>query len=545
MSRKLSPQARKIVKAKVKYLEVHASPGSGKTTTAVARVKALLEDEHDASIHLLSFSNTTVNTLRERLRQAGVDADSVSVSTCHSLARALGAKLLKRASRAGGEPDYKAMLKAGTKALKTKSICTVTHLIVDEYQDCSAAQHRFIVALAKRATTTVVLGDRMQAIYAFAGHGYRPLAELLPGVESLPLTESFRLTRENAALANAIAGARGGEEIVATRSGERPVLKEFAEAAAQIAWVTRRIAKLIAKGAEPSSIAVLGRNRSTVDPIARALQSHGIKTRLLGRTSGHEQHVLELFRMLAVVAEHRDRLAALRVGNGVRRGVRKRNAKIDRRLNRLLGDCITAALPEDEQGEDDQDDDGEAADAGALDTARDTAELVNSDRWSTFIKEVRKLVLSPSRDAEGTLRQLTGAFVRLNGGEREAPTLAKDLYAWTSQARQQPTAKCMLAHVGRTLTADAVTCTNIHRAKGMEWDHVFVVDVTDGILPDYRSTEGAALEAERALLYVAVTRARRRLWVCSAPAYGRHARKIFKKTSRLMTAHAVRRTFRA
>jgi superfamily I DNA/RNA helicase len=90
------------------------------------------------------------------------------------------------------------------------------------------------------------------------------------------------------------------------------------------------------------------------------------------------------------------------------------------------------------------------------------------------------------------------------------------------------------------MTEAAVTVANIHQAKGLEWDHVFVVGVTDGVRPDFRADAQDTMDNERALLYVAVTRSRKRLWLCHAPMFGRQARRTFSTLSGLL-ADAARR----
>lgn len=85
----------------------------------------------------------------------------------------------------------------------------------------------------------------------------------------------------------------------------------------------------------------------------------------------------------------------------------------------------------------------------------------------------------------------------------------------------------------------AVSVTNVHQAKGMEWDHVFVVGVTEGLLPDFSAAAQDTLDNERSLLYVAVTRAHKRLWVCHAPTFERQARQTFKNLSSLVNTRRV------
>jgi DNA helicase-2/ATP-dependent DNA helicase PcrA len=75
----------------------------------------------------------------------------------------------------------------------------------------------------------------------------------------------------------------------------------------------------------------------------------------------------------------------------------------------------------------------------------------------------------------------------------------------------------MAAYITRMAGQKVITCSSIHAEKGMEWNHVFVLGLTDGVMPDRRYLNGDRLAEERRLLYVAVTRARKLVWLCHSP----------------------------
>lgn len=176
-----------------------------------------------------------------------------------------------------------------------------------------------------------------------------------------------------------------------------------------------------------------------------------------------------------------------------------------------------------------------------LDPALD-GDLAGRPRWRKFVAELQKLIESGSVDPVGRFTRCSSAYLRLLGGIRADKGLQIDLNAWAPLCWTHRSADAMYRHAKQLMGKTAVTVTNVHQAKGMELDHVFVVGVTEGLLPDFRAAAQDTLDNERALLYVAVTRARRRLWVCHAPTLGRQARQTFEKLSSLVNTRRVLRT---
>lgn len=509
---KLSEEVRRIAESTSRYVEVPACPGSGKTTAATARVAHLLQTDRAAKVLVLSHSNATVDNFKARLRALGFgDHVGITVLTCHSCAlRAVGGGILVPT---GLEREaYDKMLRRGTQAVKKRGpdAMDADHLIVDEYQDCSMLQLKFIAQLARQVQSMVALGDSMQVLYGFAGVTYTPLKAVIKGVKTLPLSTSFRLTRQTADLAEALSKPMNGPAIKTKTTGKKPKYLTSADSTTMAMRVAAHIRKLIDAGASPSRIAVLGRNRSAVRPVAQALRSARVPSTLLGAGDLLDERLLEVIRVVGAVEQHTPD-PSLAAGSGV--GVRARRVRYRDELGLVLEDVIGT---------------------------NDMADTQQSNRWDTFVSETAKVAAARSLHLETRYMGCVQAYLRLRGGIRADKELRAHLNAWQPICRAFGSATELHARVLQDVAGDAVTVTTIHQAKGMEWEYVFVVGVTDGVLPDSRSKSKEQLDEERRLLYVAVTRARQRVYLHHAPIWGRHARQIFAEESRFMASKAVK-----
>ena len=130
--------------------------------------------------------------------------------------------------------------------------------------------------------------------------------------------------------------------------------------------------------------------------------------------------------------------------------------------------------------------------------------------------------------------------MRLRGGVRADAELRAEVNWWVTVCRTHADARSMRDAV-RALDERAVVTGTIHAAKGGEWNHVFIVGVTDGLLPLYLSRDEHSLAEERNLLYVAITRARETVRLYHAPTGHARSRQQFEKLSRFLTP-AIQRT---
>ncbi len=388
-----------------------------------------------------------------------------------------------------GTIDFGDMLLKATNAITNGAAVPFTHVLVDEYQDCSPAQVHLLSEIAKLERRTImVFGDSDQAIYGFGGGRYTPLSSVLDGVTDLGFRRSRRLTKENAAFASAIAQHSPEQVIQTGRHGEMPVLICADTEAEQINRIAQDIKRRITGGAEPEQIVLLARTKALLNPVEQTLLAIGVQTKRKGtvRDRKHLMHVLHLVDLVAR-CESRRQVATPQM-------LVKEFASLAGVGNTLL--------------------------------TRASAEL-------------KKVPRAPSFD--GRYRLCAKAYLRLLGGMRENAEVMAEVNRWEMPSRRYSDARAMRDAV-RAMDKAAVVTGTIHSAKGGEWKHVFVVGVTDGYLPSYMASDDEqSLSEERNLLYVAVTRARDTVRLYHSPAKHALSRRRFEKPSRFFD-RAVRKT---
>ena len=389
-----------------------------------------------------------------------------------------------------GVIDFGDMLHLATTAIRNGAPMPYTHILVDEYQDCSPAQVHLLAELAQLdGRSIMVFGDPDQAIYGFGGSSYTPLSSVIDGVTETRLPHSWRLHAQNAALASAIAQHSPDQAIQSNRDGEKPVLVYADTETEQINRVALDIKQLIDGGTQPEQIVVLARKNALLTPIEQTLLAQGVMTKRNG-LERRRKHALRVLRMVHVMARCETRATK-----------------------------ITPAM---------------------LKTAFKWSAEIEDHRWIKEPKALKNMLRVPS--LEGRYRLCAKAYVRLHGGVRRNKELRVDVNRWEPICRAHSSARSMRDAV-LVMDKRAVVTGSIHSAKGGEWDHVFVVGVTEGHLPDHRSRDKSSRDEERRLLFVAVTRARETVRLYHSPASDARSRRRFGDLSSFLTP-AVMKTLR-
>ena len=389
--------------------------------------------------------------------------------------------------RQNASMDYADMLHKGVQKLLTgKADTPYTHVLVDEFQDCSASQIKLLAALARTSDTSVmVLGDPLQAIYRFAGAQYQGLSAHLENVVTLHLPVSHRLTAQTAALASAIAKHNSANAIQTRRTGVMPLLITNTSQTAQARQVLADIQELTSKGADLQEIAVLARTKDMLRPVEAELLRENIVCQRVGSNRDH-RHVLNVLRMVKWLLQWKTN-----------------QQPIEPKMLVVLG----------------------FAD-----------HKIDADKAA---KEAKTLMTGvASITLEGQYVQCSKSYLRLLGGLRQNPEIHADVNRWTQYCRNFKSTQAMRLAIKRMPSTNITTAT-IHAAKGREWKHVFVVGATDGVLPIYKAKDIAAQEEERNILYVAVSRAKESLRIYHAPTQNSRVRQLFEKPSRFLRTKQV------
>jgi len=351
------------------------------------------------------------------------------------------------------------------------------HFVVDEYQDVSPLQQRLLELWVGDRDSLCVVGDASQTIYSFTGATPEYLLDFRarhPNSTLIKLVRDYRSTPQVVHLANGLlAQARGRAaehrlELLAQReAGPDPVYTEYSDEPAEAEGTARRVRELIDSGVPASEIAVLYRINAQSEVYEQALVDAAVPYQLKGAERFFER------------PEVREAGVALR--SAARFG--ENDALLDGAVD--LPSQVRAVLsskgwsPEPPSG------------SGAV-----------RDRWESLTALVR------------LAESLAAARREAGGGE---PTLADFVTELDERANAQ-----------HAPTVEGVTLASLHSAKGLEWDAVFLVGLTDGVVPITYAKTDEQIEEERRLLYVGVTRARRHLtlsWALSRSPGGRGNRR--------------------
>ncbi|MEU4120069.1 ATP-dependent DNA helicase UvrD2 [Kitasatospora sp. NPDC028055] len=351
------------------------------------------------------------------------------------------------------------------------------HFTVDEYQDVSPLQQRLLDRWTGDGggASLCVVGDASQTIYSFTGATPDYLLNFRsrhPEATVVKLVRDYRSTPQVVHLANGLLSQARGEaarhrlELVSQReAGPEPVYTEYEDEPTEAETTARRIKDLIAAGVRASEIAVLFRTNGQSEVYEQALADLGVPYQLKGAERFFER------------PEVRDA------------GVLLRGAA------RAAADPLTAGAPD------------LAGQVRAVLASRGftpeppAGSGAVRDRWESLAALVR----------------LAEEFERT----RTAEGLDTDLAAYVAELDARAAAQHAPA-------VEGVTLASLHAAKGLEWDAVFLVGLTEGTLPIIYAKTDEQIEEERRLLYVGVTRARKHLslsWALSRSPGGRASRK--------------------
>lgn len=399
------------------------------------------------------------------------------------------------------------------------------YVMVDEYQDTNAAQFRLVHALTQEHRNLCVVGDDDQSIYGWRGAEVANLLDLekhYPEVRIVKLEQNYRSTNIILQAANALIAnnVRRREKRLWSRGVEgSPILlqaydneEEEARAVANEIAFARQ-----AKGIAWREQAVLFRTNGQSRPLETALRQAGIRYRLVGGQSFFDRReIRDFLAYLKVLLNPHDDISLLRIANVPARGLS------DQTMQRLLSwsherHCPVFLVMRD-------------ADtlAGLSGRARESVA-----QFAAWIDRVRgRLVPAPGFSlrswAEGFLREtgyvdeLRRSETEVEAGENRVRNLL-DLVATldAGDAREAPAERLHSFLENLTLDQDqereeeskedAVTLITMHSCKGLEFPHVHVVGIENGLLPHARSREEGTLDEERRLFYVAITRAMRTL----------------------------------
>ncbi|HEU4905555.1 MAG TPA: UvrD-helicase domain-containing protein [Solirubrobacterales bacterium] len=415
------------------------------------------------------------------------------------------------------------------------------HVLVDEYQDTNHAQYRLLQLLTSEHGNLMVVGDEDQSIYGFRHADIRNILDFeqdFPEADSVKLEQNYRSTQTILSAANAVVERnreRRPKRLWTEVAGGEPLqLRELGDEHEEARWVAGEIERLGEdEGVKREEVAVFYRTNAMSRVLEDTLVRFELPYQVIGGTKFYERaEVKDAIAYLSLLVNPADQVSFTRIVNSPRRGIG------DTSQARLAAHANTTGLPIWEVAERVEEVPGlGAAAVKAVSRFYETLEGLRARADEAPVAELLEATLSESGylealaaertiEAEGraeNLEELVGVAAEFDAnheleGEGETTALEEFLQQISLYTQQDD------------LRDDsAITLMTLHNAKGLEYDAVFVVGCEDGSFPHMKALEEGGEEEERRLCYVAITRARRRLymtWTRERRLFGRAERNL-------------------
>lgn len=414
------------------------------------------------------------------------------------------------------------------------------HILVDEFQDTNKLQYRWLKLLAGEGAALFCVGDDDQSIYAFRGAdvgNMRDFEREFKVANLIRLEQNYRSQGNILDAANAIIRnnpSRLGKNLWTEAGAGEPIrVHESYSDGDEARFIVEEVKALANDGHARAQMALLYRSNAQSRALEHALFNAGLPYRVYGGLRFFERaEIKHALAYLRLIANADDDTAFSRVVNFPTRGIGARSIEQLNDAARDAASSLHAAIPR-------------VTGAGGAKLAAFAALIAKLREAAALpLPELVEHVLDLSglrthyqNEKEGqerlaNLDELVNAansFVAEEGAANSEGELSADLIAFLTHAALE--AGEHQAGEGD----DALQLMTVHSAKGLEFDVVFICGLEEGLFPHENSlVEDKGLEEERRLMYVAVTRARQRLYLCHAQTRMLHGQTRYNLPSRFI-----------
>jgi DNA helicase-2/ATP-dependent DNA helicase PcrA len=415
------------------------------------------------------------------------------------------------------------------------------HVLVDEYQDTNHAQYEIVRLIGGEHRNVCVVGDDDQSIYGWRGADIQKILGFhrdFEGAKIVRLQTNYRSTRPILDAANTLIRKNASRHEKALESargdGEAVRFVRLKDETSEAQFVVEQIRHLLRlEEAKPADFAILCRTQVQFRAFEAELRANGLPYVVVGGMSFFDRkEVRDVVAFLKLAVNPRDETSLMRIINTPPRGVGK--ASLDRVLAFATDHGISASEAFERAAEIEGLSPQSVEGYRKLRDALDGSELEDAGQHLVFClgrfletiayrEEVNRLYPEPlTRDA-----RWAGVVEILNFAENHVRRAAEpSLHAFLEEL-------ALTSGDGpgdKTETRrDGVTLMTLHAAKGLEFPHVFLAGMEEGILPHARAVAEGGVEEERRLAYVGITRAMTTLtlsWAFERAKYGRRAASV-------------------
>ena len=385
------------------------------------------------------------------------------------------------------------------------------YILIDEYQDTNEAQYILTKMISEKYRKITCVGDDSQSIYSFRGANYKNILNFendYKDAKTILLEENYRSTSNILDAANQVIKnnkMRKDKNLWTSRGvGEKIKYYRSYNERDEAQYVIRKTKELINRGVEYKDIAVLYRTNAQSRVIEEEMLKENMPYKVIGSINFYNRkEIKDLLAYLRLIHNSKDNISLLRVINTPKRGIGLKTIDNLTEKADLEGTSIYDAISSGKELE--------------FKTIIEKLKLISNEL--TLTELIDKVLDASGMKADLESEKSLEAEVRLENleefksitktfEEREGLVSLEDFLLETSLVSDVEEYKN---------DPNRISLMTVHSVKGLEFDHVFVVGMEEGIFPHMNSLmENSELEEERRLCYVAITRAKDNLHLINA-----------------------------
>ena len=393
------------------------------------------------------------------------------------------------------------------------------YIMIDEFQDIDGLQYELMQALCAYHKNLFIVGDPDQTIYSWRGANVKHILDFdknFPKVKTIMMMKNYRSTPEIIAAANSLIDkntVRMKKQLIPTLAkGERVVYSHAKTTKEEANSIAERIKKLSKAGVPYGDITILYRAHYIARTIEEGLMRAEIPYTIYSGVQFFDRmEIKDALSYLRLIA-YRDDLSFMRIVNTPKRNIGEKRMRFLKEYAAangcLLYDALVKSIDEP---------------MFANTQARRFVKLI--ERFSSIYhtmpaSELLSAVLNESGYEEALRTE--GAQDRLDN----LAELKQAVYEYETGCGEESRLEDFLSHVALLTNADAAAAPNavklmtVHTAKGLEFPYVFICGLDEGMFPSKRTSSFEAMEEERRLAFVAMTRAEKGLYLSDAEGRG-------------------------
>ncbi len=389
------------------------------------------------------------------------------------------------------------------------------YIMIDEYQDIDELQYRLMKVLCAYHQNLFIVGDPDQTIYTWRGASVRYILNFdkeFSNVRTIMMMTNYRSTPQIVAVANSLIGNnkhRIKKDLLPVLPDDTKVVYHHAKTAeAEAKWIAAEIKQLVANGVKLGDIAILYRAHYISRMLEEVLLKEEVPYKIYsGVQFFNRMEIKDALSYLRLMA-YKDDLSFLRVANVPKRNIGERRMK-------FLQDYAMQ---------------NQCSLYSALERTIDS-EIFKSTKAQRFVALIERFSAGyqglPVSELLNAVLDQSGyeMMLRTEGSQERLDNLAElkqSVYEYEISCGEECTLEDYLAHVALLTNTDALSGQNsvklmtVHTAKGLEFPHVFLCGLAEGVFPSRKTATLEGMEEERRLAFVAFTRAQKALFITDA-----------------------------